>query len=216
MDESCLIEGILKERFSEHVISVSGNERKSVLKTADDPRMIKISRGSAKLYDIAYFQSLQPRFFGKRPDALVLNKKVIKVFYASPGRSAILKRSVIPTENGGKIHNAASCENALGNKVCAIAAQSVKIVKSRVSSVSPFARIKYRFYAVVFNYFHVFIVCGSAFVCLVYGSVSRLIGKSFQFMYRMLQTMRTEKKTLFQMGQKVKIGCNKKIWSNIV
>ena len=101
MDESCFFKGMLKERFSEHVISVSGNERKSVLKTADDPRMIKISRGSAKLYDIAYFQFLQPRFFGKRPDALVLNEKVIKVFYARPGRSAILKRSVIPTENGG-------------------------------------------------------------------------------------------------------------------
>lgn len=183
---SCFSKGILKERFSEHVISVSGNERKSVLKTADDPRMIKISRGSAELYDIAYFQSLQPRFFGKRPDALVLNKKVIKVFYARPGRSAVLERSVIPTENWGKIHNAASCENALGNKVCAVAAQSVKIVKGRVSSVSPFARIKHRFYAVVFNDIHVFIVCGSAFVCLVYGSVSRLFGKSFQFIYRML------------------------------
>ncbi len=186
MDEFCLIEGILKERFSEHVISVSGNERKSVLKTADDPRMIEIICGSAQLYDVAEFQTAEGYFFGKRPDALVLNKKVIKVFYASPGRSAILKRSVIPTENGGEIHNAASCENALGNKVCAIAAQSVKIVKGRVSSVSPFARIKHGFYAVVFNYIHVFIVCGSAFVCLVYGSVSRLIGKSFQFMYRIL------------------------------
>ena len=182
MDESCLIEGILKERFSEHVISVSGNERKSVLKTADNPRMIKISRGSAKLYDIAYFQSLQPCFFGKRPDALILGEKVIKVFHARPGRSAVLERSVIPSENGRKIHDTASRENTLGNKVCAVAAQSVKIVKGRVSSVSPFARIKHRFYAVVFNDIHVFIVCGSAFVCLVYGSVSRFIGKSFHFL----------------------------------
>lgn len=155
----CLFKGILEERFSEHVIGMSGDERKSVLKTADDPRMVKIPGGSAELYDIAYFQSLQPCFFGKRPDTLVLRKEVVKVFHARPGSRTILERSVKPPENGGKIHNTASCENTLGNKICTVAAQPVKIVKGGISSVGPFARIQHGFDAVVFDFIHAFIVC---------------------------------------------------------
>ena len=73
---------------------------------------------------------------------------------ARPSSRPIVKRTVKPTDIGSIIHHAATCEQALRRKRSAIAADTAKIIVSRITRKRPFSGIFYRRPAVILNDFH--------------------------------------------------------------
>lgn len=69
-----------------------------------DGGVVKISRRSSKLYDIADFKFVQRGLFGERALCIVACQKIEEVFHARPCGSAVIYAYVIPAESGRKVH----------------------------------------------------------------------------------------------------------------
>lgn len=121
------------------VVGVCGNIDITAPYIHNYRRVIVVSRRRAELNDIAYFKLGKGPLLGKRSDALIADEKIVEVFNARPGRSAVIQRAVKPTESGGKIHDARARVDTLRGEVGTVAAEVVEVVECGVSRKRPAA-----------------------------------------------------------------------------
>lgn len=128
---------VRRQRSHKCVESMCGHIDSAFAHGNHNRRMVKIARRGAKLHNVADFQFVQRRPLGKRPFAFVCRHKIIQIFHARPRGCAVIQIFVIPAESGSVVHYTRSCIYTLRGEVGAVAAQAVKIIKSRVAPERP-------------------------------------------------------------------------------
>ena len=118
------IKGITRQFSTKRVVGVRGEKGLSIIKPYYHGCVIKIPRQPAKLYKIPHLQPCNIRFDSERPRAAanadararfqaVTNKEIIKILHTRPSGRAACQALIKPPKRRGKIHYAATVEQAL-------------------------------------------------------------------------------------------------------
>lgn len=155
-----LRERVGREGFVIRVVGVRGYRYPAVCIAYDHGRVVKVARRKPELYYIPDFQFFKRRFLCEGTQTLVIDQKVIQIFDARPGRRSVVYRAVVPAESRSKVHYPRAGVNALRGKVCAVAADVLKVIIFGVASERPLSRVRRGCLSVIIYNFHKIMIFG--------------------------------------------------------
>lgn len=129
------------KRFPIHVVGMRGDENRPARNAHDDRGMIEIARLPSELNDVAPLDSGEGDHLGERTLAGIADKKLIEIFHPRPRGRAVVRATIEPPVDGGKIHDFCAREDTLRGEIGAIPADLAEIVKRGIAPVRPFPRI---------------------------------------------------------------------------